>query len=163
MITKIYKIFCAGLVGCGFAATLTSCEDFFNQESDDVLYAEDEHLNNAVDTIYSVNGILTKLQALADRTILFGELRGDLVDLTEYADSNLQAIANFDVDDNNKYNQPSDYYAVINNCNYFLAHADTAMKSNRNEDIFMKEYCAVKGIRAWTYLQLGLVYGSFLY
>ena len=160
MITKIYKIFCAGLVGCGFAATLTSCEDFFNQESDDVLYAEDEHLNNAVDTIYSVNGILTKLQALADRTILFGELRGDLVDLTEYADSNLQAIANFDVDDNNKYNQPSDYYAVINNCNYFLAHADTAMKSNRNEDIFMKEYCAVKGIRAWTYLQLGLVYGN---
>ena len=160
MITKIYKIFCAGLVGCGIAATLTSCEDFFNQESDDVLYAENEHLNNAVDTIYSVTGILAKLQSLGDRTILFGELRGDLVDLTEYADSNLQAIANFDVNDDNKYNNPSDYYAVINNCNYFIAHADTALKSNRNEEIFMKEYCAVKAIRAWTYLQLGLVYGK---
>lgn len=160
MITKIYKIFCAGLVGCGIAATLTSCEDFFNQESDDVLYAENEHLNNAVDTIYSVTGILAKLQSLGDRTILFGELRGDLVELTEYADSNLQAIANFDVNDDNKYNNPSDYYAVINNCNYFIAHADTALKSNRNEEIFMKEYCAVKAIRAWTYLQLGLVYGK---
>lgn len=160
MITKIYKIFCAGLVGCGIAATLTSCEDFFNQESDDVLYSDQEHLNNAVDTIYSVTGILAKLQALGDRTVLFGELRGDLVDLTEYADSNLQAIANFEVNDNNKYNQPSDYYAVINNCNYFIAHADTALRSNRNEEIFMKEYCAVKAIRAWTYLQLGLVYGK---
>ena len=154
MITKIYKIFCAGVIGCGIAATLTSCEDFFNQESDDVLYAENEHLNNAVDTIYSVTGILAKLQTLADRTILFGELRADLVDLTSVANKDLHEIAEFNVTDDNEYNQPSDYYAVINNCNYFIAHADTALKSNRNQDIFMKEFCAVKAIRAWTYLQL---------
>ena len=160
MITKIYKIFCAGVIGCGIAATLTSCEDFFNQESDDVLYAENEHLNNAVDTIYSVTGILAKLQTLADRTILFGELRADLVDLTSVANKDLHEIAEFNVTDDNEYNQPSDYYAVINNCNYFIAHADTALKSNRNQDIFMKEFCAVKAIRAWTYLQLGLVYGK---
>ena len=160
MITKIYKIFCAGVIGCGIAATLTSCEDFFNQESDDVLYAENEHLNNAVDTIYSVTGILAKLQTLADRTILFGELRGDLVDLTNIANKDLREIAEFNVSDDNQYNQPSDYYAVINNCNYFIEHADTALRSNRNENIFMKEYCAVKAIRAWTYLQLGLVYGK---
>lgn len=160
MITKISKIFCAGVIGCGMAATLTSCEDFFNQESDDVLYAEEEHLNNHVDTIYSVTGILAKLQTLADRTILFGELRGDLVDLTSIANKDLHEIAEFNVTDDNEYNQPSDYYAVINNCNYFIAHADTALRSNRNQDIFMKEFCAVKAIRAWTYLQLGLVYGK---
>lgn len=160
MITKISKIFCAGVIGCGMAATLTSCEDFFNQESDDVLYAEEEHLNSHVDTIYSVTGILAKLQTLADRTILFGELRGDLVDLTSIANKDLHEIAEFNVTDDNEYNQPSDYYAVINNCNYFIAHADTALKSNRNQDIFMKEFCAVKAIRAWTYLQLGLVYGK---
>ena len=160
MITKISKIFCAGVIGCGMAATLTSCEDFFNQESDDVLYAEEEHLNNHVDTIYSVTGILAKLQTLADRTILFGELRADLVDLTSIANKDLHEIAEFNVTDDNEYNQPSDYYAVINNCNYFIAHADTALRSNRNQDIFMKEFCAVKAIRAWTYLQLGLVYGK---
>ena len=66
---------------CGFAAALmalpvlTSCEDFFTQESDDVIYASDDHLNSAEDSIYSVTGILTKLQTLADRTILLGELR----------------------------------------------------------------------------------------
>ena len=160
MITKIYKIFCAGVIGCGIVATLTSCEDFFNQESDDVLSADVEHLNSHVDTIYSVTGILAKLQTLADRTILFGELRADLVDLTSIANKDLREIANFNVTDNNQYNQPSDYYAVINNCNYFIAHADTALRSNRNENIFMREYCAVKSIRAWTYLQLALVYGK---
>ena len=136
-----------------------SCSDFFDQESDHVLYANHEHLDNAVDTIYSVTGILNKLQVIADRTILLGEVRADLVDLTTYAASDLRDVANFNVGDDNQYNVPRDYYAIINNCNYFIAHADTAMRSNRNENIFMREYAAVKAIRAWTYLQLVLNYG----
>ena len=114
MITKISKIFCAGVIGCGMAATLTSCEDFFNQESDDVLYAENEHLNNAVDTIYSVTGILAKLQTLADRTILFGELRGDLVAATPSASKDLKAIANFQIDTDNAYNRRAFASLVLN-------------------------------------------------
>jgi len=155
----------AGSVCCGFAAallalaTFTSCDDFFEQNSDDVLYADKEHLNNAVDTIYSVTGILTKMQALADRTILLGEVRGDLVDLTNIASNDLRELAQFNVSDDNMYNRPSDYYAVINNCNYFIAHADTALRSNSNDYVFMKEYAAVKAFRAWTYLQLALNYG----
>ena len=164
MITKISKGRLIGLsfIIChlSFSVTLTSCDDFFDQESDDVLYAEKEHLNNAVDTIYSMTGILNKLQALADRTILLGEVRGDLVDLTNDASNDLRELASFSVSDDNIYNSPSDYYAVINNCNYFIAHADTALKSNRNEYIFMREYAAVKAIRAWTYLQLVLNYGQ---
>jgi hypothetical protein len=156
----------AGSVCCGLVAALvalpvfTSCEDFFAQESDDVLYADQEHLNAAEDTIYSVTGILTKLQSIADRTILLGELRGDLVDLTNEASNDLREVFEFNVGDDNIYNNPSDYYAVINNCNYFIAHADTALKDIRNESVFMKEYAAVKAIRAWTYLQLVLNYGS---
>ena len=152
------------LLGAAFfilqSSVFISCDEFFKQESDDVLYADQEHLNNAVDTIYSVTGILTKLQTLADRTILLGELRGDLVTLTTTASNDLRELATFSVSDDNAYNAPSDYYAVINNCNYFIAHADTALKSNRNEFIFMKEYAAVKAIRAWTYLQLVLNYGQ---
>ena len=159
----------AGRVCCGVATAmvvgmgLSSCEDFFEQESDHVLFADQEHLNNAVDTIYSVVGIMDKLQLLADRTILLGELRGDLVELTDYAPANVRQIYNFSIDDDNIYNQPRDYYAVINNCNYFIEHADTALKNNRDEYIFMREYAAVKAYRAWTYLQLALNYGQVRY
>lgn len=153
---RIY-IFISIILGLG---SMMSCDDFFKQESADVLYADQEHLNNAVDTVYSVTGILGKLQAVADRTVLLGEVRGDLVSLTTVASNDLRELASFSVSDDNMYNAPSDYYAVINNCNYFIAHADTALKSNRNENIFMKEYCAVKSIRAWTYLQLALNYGQ---
>ena len=154
--TKIYKFIFAVLAIGGF----TSCSDFFDQESEHVIFTETDHLNNATDSIYSVIGILNKLQAIGDRTVLLGEVRGDLVDLTKEANSDLRDMALFNIGDDNKYNNPTDYYAIINNCNYFIAKADTALKNNRNDYIFMKEYTAVKAIRAWTYLQLVLNYGS---
>ena len=172
---KIYNMFQSILnvmnrhAGRGVAATClgamlmgmtTSCSDFFEPDSDRIIYADDSHLNNATDTLYSVAGILGKLQALGDRTILLGEMRGDLVDINDVTSADLRNLSLFNIDDNNAYNKPADYYAVINNCNYFIAKADTTLKNNRNEYIFMKEYAVVKGIRAWTYLQLALNYGS---
>ena len=156
MITKIYKLIFATCAICGMA----SCSDFFDQQSEHVVFTENNKLDNPTDTIYSVIGILNKLQTIADRTILLGEVRGELVDITNAANSDLRDMALFNMGDDNRYNQPRDYYAIINNCNYFIENVDTAMKNNRNEYVFMREYAAVKAIRAWTYLQLVLNYGS---
>ena len=139
---------------------LVSCSDFLNQDSERVIIADHNHLTHAEDTLYSVVGIINKLQALSDRTVLLGELRGDLVDINSHTSADLRDIALFNVGDSNAYNSPREYYAVINNCNYFIANADTALKNNRNEYIFRKEYAAVKAYRAWTYMQLALAYGS---
>ncbi len=147
-----------GVLASAFA--LTSCEDFFEQESEYVIYEEGNALDNPADTIYSVIGIANKLQVIADRTILLGEVRGDLVDVTNATHADLRDVATFNIGSENKYNNPRDYYAVINNCNYFIAKADTALKNNRNEAIFLREYAAVKGFRAWTYLQLAINYGE---
>ena len=65
----------------GVSSVFTSCGDFLDQESDRVIPADKDHLNNASDTLYSVIGVMNKMQALADRTILLGELRGDLSDV----------------------------------------------------------------------------------
>ena len=153
---KYNIIICAFCLVCGF----TACSDFLDQESDQVIYADKDHLNNATDTLWSMAGIMNKMQVIADRTILLGEMRGDLVDITNNASADLRDVAFFNIGDDNVYNSPRDYYAVINNCNYFIANADTALRNNRNEYVFMKEYAAVKAFRAWTYLQLALNYGS---
>jgi hypothetical protein len=138
----------------------SACSDFFDQDSSQVIYADKGHLGNATDTVYSVIGIMNKLQSIADRTILLGEVRGDLIDVTANASADLHELAMFNVSDDNIYNSPRDYYSIINNCNYFLAKADTTLKNNRNEFIFKKEYAAVKAFRAWVYLQLVLNYGE---
>lgn len=138
---------------------VSSCSDFFDQDSDHVTFADDKNINEPGDTIYSLTGILQQLQALGDRTVLLGEARGDLVSVTNAASSDLRDLANFNVGDDNQYNSPKDYYAVINNCNFYIAKCDTAIKDSRNNYIFMREYAAVKAIRAWTYLQLAINYG----
>ncbi len=166
---KNLKYFLAfGWVCCIFAAaSLTSCDDMLDMGNDDVLYADRNHLTSANDTVNSYVGILVQLQKIAVRTNLFGELRGDLVDVNANAHADLKAISNFTVDDDNIYNNPRDYYAVINNCNYFLANADTLLREQRYENgaasdfyVFRAEYVAVRAVRAWLYLQLGQIYGS---
>ena len=137
----------------------TSCENMLTPESDLVEYEEDHTLNHATDSVYSVMGIINKMQIIADRVVLLGEVRGDLVLPTAAASNDLKHLSAFDFNESNRYNQISDYYAVINNCNYYLAHVDTAME-RRGRNLFMREYAAVKSYRAWTYLQLAQAYGE---
>lgn len=151
------------LLAAGFAVLTvglsTSCEDMMDTSSSLVMFSEDHFLDQPTDTVYSVMGIINKMQALADRTVLLGEVRGDLVNLTPEAALDLKQLAAFQADASNSYNAPHDYYAVINNCNYYLSHVDTTLKK-RNEPIFQKEFAAVKAFRAWTYLQLAAIYGE---
>lgn len=138
---------------------LPSCSDMLETESEYVEFEKDNTLNHPTDSVYSVLGIIGKMQIIADRTVLFGEVRGDLVTPTEAASADLKRLANFEFTEDNKYNAISDYYAVINNCNYYLAHVDTALQ-RRGRNLFRAEYAAVKSFRAWTYLQLAMAYGQ---
>ena len=132
----------------------TSCEDMFTKESD---------LNTTElapeDTIYRVMGIVKQMQKLVDRTVLLGEARADLVDITSATTTTLQEIAANTIGTDNSYNQVSDYYSVINSCNIYIQNVDTSYRVH-NKQVFIKEYAAVKAFRAWTYLQLVLNYGS---
>ena len=159
---NLKKLGCTAFLIFSFSQSLiflSSCEKMLETESDLVEFEEDHTLNHATDSVYSVMGIINKMQIIADRVVLLGEVRGDLVLTTAAANSDLKRLSNFDFNENNRYNQISDYYAVINNCNYFLAHIDTAME-RRGRNLFMREYAAVKSYRAWTYLQLAQVYGK---
>ena len=152
---KKNKIFSMGVaLALGAGAAFTSCVD-----TDSNLIDLGPALNTPNDTVYSLLGILNKMQAVADRTIILGEVKGDMTALTEDATTDLQDIANFTATADNRYNAPEDYYAIIQNCNYYIAHADTNM-SLRGEKVFIREYAAVKAIRAWTYLQLAINYGQ---
>lgn len=152
---KLYAV-AALVLPLGVTSGFTSCSE---TDSDLVSFVEDNRLNAPNDTVYSLMGIIGKMQVVADRTILLGELRGDLTSLTDHATLDLQDVANFTVDAGNPYNNARDYYGIIQNCNYFLANADTTL-TKRGYKVFEAEYATVKAYRAWTYLQLAINYGS---
>ena len=138
---------------------LSSCSDILDTSSELVEFQEDNTLDHPTDSVYSVMGIVNRMQLIADRSVLLGEVRSDLVTPTEAASADLKRLAAFDFAEPNKYCQVSDYYAVINNCNYYLANVDTTLQ-RRGRTLFRYEYAAVKAFRAWTYLELVKNYGQ---
>ena len=149
---------CAALFTIHYSL-FTGCSDVLDTDSELVQFQDDNTLDHPTDSVYSVMGIINRLQVIADRTVLLGEMRGDLVTTTEAASSDLKRLASFDFSQPNKYNKIADYYAVINNCNYYLANVDTTLQ-RRGRKLFEYEYAAVKAFRAWTYLELVKAYGQ---
>lgn len=151
----------SALTAMGGGILFTSCEDMFTTDNGLVT-------SNLAprDTVYTMMGIVKGMQRIMDRTVLFGELRADLVDVGLTTPSDLRDIATFSVDDENAYNDPRDFYNVINSCNIYLANVDAERRSihtgeeSYGELYFEKEIIATKCYRAWTYLELAKIYGA---
>ena len=147
MKTIIKNITLCGCLALGMG--MTSCEDLMTVDTGDKAYI------NANDTLYSYLGIMRSMQDIAERQIVLGEIRGDLVQSSEYATDTLFAISNFDDPKDQSCSMlcVSDYYNVINNCNFYIYNCNIdAVKANVK--YMVPEYTQVKAIRAWAYLQL---------
>lgn len=143
------------------ALFMSSCEDMLEIDTTRV----DNEFNDLTlnDSVYSVLGIVKSVQNIADRHVLLGELRGDLVVSNPgKAVMDIQGLSNFEFDLENPYLAVKDYYSIINNCNVFLSRVDTTIERS-NQKLMLREFVAVKSLRAWTYLQLAINYGSVPY
>lgn len=140
----------------------SGCEKILDVDSDSLIISDKLQLDSPSDTLYTMLGIFTQLEKLAERYVLLGELRADLMDVTSFSRSDLLEINNHNISEENEYNSTEDYYAVINNCNYLINNIDTSIVS-KAEKVMYKEFAAAKSIRAWTYFQLALNYGKVKY
>lgn len=147
-----------GLLLLCLGMTITSCEDMLSPDSERHSYTV------AQDTLYSYWGIIKSLQNVAERYVVLGECRGDLVSGTGYVSDSITAILNFDMDaakdGSCRYLRASDYYHIINSCNAYLQLCDRERTTGTMQPYMLKEYAQVEAIRAWTYLQLTQVYGK---
>ena len=147
----------------GVVGGLTSCSDIMDTEAPRVAYDDQHRIDNANDSIYSVIGILAQLQQVADRIVLMGDLRGDLMTVDpQIASTDLQDIDRVQFTADNVYAQKRDFYAIINNCNYILAHMDTTITEGQTR-VMLPEYAQVKTLRAYTYWQMALIFGKVNY
>ena len=147
--TTMKKLFIALAALTASTTLFTSCDDMMTVDSGDKTYV------NAQDTLYSYLGIMRAMQDVAERQVILGEIRGDLVSPTEYATDTLRSISDFDnpQDKSCSMLNVADYYNIINNCNFYIYNCDTnRVKSNIK--YMIPEYAQVKAIRAWAYLQL---------
>jgi hypothetical protein len=144
---------------CTLLLLAPACNDILNVETERVLFTEDNTLDKADDVYYSAFGILRQFATLGERYVILGELRADLMDVTDEAEVALQEINNHTISPDNPYISTTDYYSVINNCNYYIQHADTSVSKGGFKPLYT-EYALIKAIRAWTYFQLAINYGK---
>ncbi len=141
------------IIGMCAAMTATSFTSCLDTESDRFVEGGDQI--GAQDSVFRFLSILNGVKTLGNRMVLLGELRGDLMATTEYANLEERAISNWTLKDNltNKYLSQREYYNVINQCNYIIKYGAA----------LPKEQAAATALRAWTYLQLVLNYGEAAY
>ena len=94
---KIFKILIITIVT---SFTIVSCTDVLDVKSSRVTYENDYRMSSPNDTTYAMEGIWHQLQKIADNYVLLGELRGELLDVTENSNLNLREINNFDISKN---------------------------------------------------------------
>ncbi|HOD26113.1 MAG TPA: RagB/SusD family nutrient uptake outer membrane protein [Bacteroidales bacterium] len=155
-ITKLVLLLSLG------ALLTTSCEKMLDTDSERFVPEKDHIIDDELDAMYAMMGVLTKLQLLGDRYVVLGELRADLMDVTEKSESELRALSNLEAGKDNPWLEADDYYKVINHCNYLINNLDTSLMSG-GKNILLPEFAQAKVIRAWTYMQLALNYGKAYY
>ena len=139
-----------------FLFTLNSCSDML--ETDNESMVSNPELNAKTDSMFYALGIAQAMQQVADQYFYIGELRGELVTVDEAnTDKNLKELANYSASLDNAYDSSYVFYKVINNCNYYLAHRDSTLKTG-STNVAIDEYIAVAAWRAWAYLQLARIY-----
>lgn len=160
---KLNRIFPILLACGGMMLASTSCEDMLDTDSDSYVFDKDHNLASANDSLYSALGILTQMQALGERYVTLGELRGDLVTVPPTAAADLQHINAFEAaGEGSAMLSRRDYYSVINNCNVALTRMNTAV-TEHGVQVMLPEYAAIMTMRSWTLLQAALTYGSVSY
>ena len=149
-----------------FSVLFTSCEKFFNppQELDiteDMLY-DDWYEYRSVEM-----GLYGLQQNLVEQLIILGELRGDLLTITENADADMIEIYNFNISRDNKWASPVNFFKLISASNNFIRILEREHPEVLNPAVDVTNYDRLYGealcMRAWAYFTAVRIYGEVPY
>ncbi|HAQ18191.1 MAG TPA: hypothetical protein DCR40_03040 [Prolixibacteraceae bacterium] len=142
---------------------LPSCSDFLNPDQD--LNVTQEQLYDDWYEYRSVAmGLYGLQQKLAEQLVVLGELRGDLLTVTQNADADLIEINNFQPSKNNKYADPTNFYKLISASNSFIRVMKEKHPEVLDKKIAVTNYDKLYGealcMRAWAYFNAVRIYGK---
>ena len=99
-------------------------------------------------------GLYSLQQDLVTQLVVLGELRADLLNVTENADRDLLEVAIFQITPGNKYASPLNFYRLIGACNRLSTQLETdhpEVLKDTAATIYDRLYGEVLCMRAWAY------------
>ncbi len=142
---------------------VTSCKDFYNPEQE-IDITEEQLYKDWYEYRSVAMGIYGLQQNLVEQLVVLGELRGDLLTITENAEPDLVEVYNFNVSEKNKYASPENFFKLINACNNFLRVVEEKHPEVLDQNTEVTNYDRLYGemlcMRAWAYFNAVRIYGK---
>ncbi len=141
----------------------SSCEKFLNPEQE--LNITDDQLYDDFFEYRSIEmGLYALQQHMVEQLLILGELRGDLLNITENADADMVEIYNWNISKNNKYASPTNFFKLISACNNFIRVLEIEHPEVLDPDELVTNYDRLYGealcMRAWAYFNAVRIYGK---
>jgi len=141
----------------------SSCKEYLNPDQE-INITEDKLFDDWYEYRSVTMGLYALQQELVEQILILGELRGDLLTITENADADLIEIYNFSISPNNKYASPTNFFKLISNCNNFIRilqreHPEV-LDPNSPITNYDRLYGEVLCMRAWAYFNAARIYSK---
>ncbi|MDA3821275.1 MAG: RagB/SusD family nutrient uptake outer membrane protein [Bacteroidales bacterium] len=150
----------------GGIIVLSSCEKFFNPELG-IVIDESDYFQDWEELSSAELGLYALQQKLVEQIVVLGELRADLLEVTDQADRDLIEINNFEVSSTNTYASPVNFYKLIGACNKLLTKIESEHPTVLDPEIEITNYDRLYGevlcMRAWAYFNAARIYGKIPY
>ena len=160
---KLSKYIIPGIFFSISILLLASCKDFFDPEqklvvNEDELYIDWFEYRSVAMGMYSVQ------QELVEQLFMLGELRGDLVTITENANEDMVEIYNFNISKDNIYASPTNFFKLISVTNNFIKILEEKHPEVKDPNSPVSNYDRLYGevlcMRAWAYFNAVRIYGK---
>ncbi len=145
---------------------MPSCQKFLNPEQE-LNITEDKLFDDWYEYRSVEMGLYGLQQKLVEQLVVLGELRGDLLTVTQNADADLREVNNFNISRDNKYASPTNFFKLISACNNFMRilvreHPEV-LDPEAPISNFDKLYGEALCMRAWSYFNAVRIYGEVPY
>jgi starch-binding outer membrane protein, SusD/RagB family len=159
-IKKYLPIFSLLLVPLLF---FNSCKDFFEPDQE-LNLTEDKLFDDWYEYRSVAMGMYGLQQQLVEQLLILGELRGDLLTITENADAEMVEIYNFNPSRENKYASPTNFFKLISATNNFIKVLQHERPEVMDPKSPVTNYDRLYGealcMRAWAYFNAVRIYGK---
>ena len=149
-----------------FAITAIGCEQFYEPDLG-IGINENDYFNDESEFRAAVMGLYSLQQDLVEQLVILGELRGDLMVITDNADNDLREIYYFNPSSNNKYASPRGFYRLIAACNMLLNKLEEKHPNVKDPNALVNNYDKYYGevlcMRAWAYFNAARIYRKIPY
>jgi len=144
----------------------TACEEFIYPEQE-LIIKEEDFFNDWYDFRSAEMGLYGLQQDLVDQLLVLGELRADLLEITENASDDLRQVYNFNISSSNKYASPGKFYTLIAACNNLQRALEYYHPEVLDENAPITNYDNLYGeviiMRAWAYFNAARIFNKIPY